>query len=273
MPMRDDMGKVLVERPRVRSGFLTGHLGRRYAKRVRQGIETGDGSARCEGIKRRYYGGSCRMKHFNEHLGPLRRFIDSNVGRPWNKVYAEISKQVDSGNVVQKHILTHLFQYVVLDVELIDGEPYRKARNRYVYHNTPLRGPNQWYVCPKSGLLKRAKPETRRQRTQWRNKSEVTTPITWISSTEYLRKGPGGWELVTVKPWPLSWNWGFRNPAPPRVYDVLLQRTMTYTDRQLLSNTYGKRVYAVAVRYIRDRELKNLPITFPRKLTAPNVVR
>src|SRR5207244_2148033 len=90
-------------------------------------------------------------KYFNEHLGPLRRFLHSNVGRPWDKVYSEICQHVDRGNVVQKHILTHLFEYVIVDVEMIDGEPYRKARSRSAYHSNPLRGPNQWYVCPKSG--------------------------------------------------------------------------------------------------------------------------
>ena len=64
-------------------------------------------------------------KFFNEHLSPLRRFLDSNVGRPWDKVYSEICRHVDRGNVVQKHILTHLFDYVVVDTVLIDGEPCR----------------------------------------------------------------------------------------------------------------------------------------------------
>jgi len=84
--MRDDMGKVLVERPRVRGGFVPGRTGRRYVKAVRSGIESGDGSPVQEGIMRRYRGGHGRVKHFNEHLGPLRRFVESNVGRPWDKV-------------------------------------------------------------------------------------------------------------------------------------------------------------------------------------------
>src|SRR5262245_48863884 len=107
--MRADMGKVLVERPRVRAGFVQGRTGRRYAKSVRRGLASEDSSPAREGIKRRYHGGASRMKFFNEHLSPLRRFVDANVGRPWDKVYAEICQHVDRGNVVQKHILTHLF--------------------------------------------------------------------------------------------------------------------------------------------------------------------
>src|SRR5687767_836238 len=112
--MREDMGKVLVERPR---------LGRKRAKwskkgyrtRERNELRTGD-TTRREGIKAR--GGD--TKEFNEHLGPLRRFLDANVGRPWDKVYSEICQHIDRGNVVQKHVLTHLFDYVVTTVVLID---------------------------------------------------------------------------------------------------------------------------------------------------------
>jgi hypothetical protein len=270
--MRADMGKVLVERPRVRAGFVRGRMGRRYDKSVQQGIASGDGSPKCEGMKRRYHGGAARMKHFNEHLGPLRRFIDANVGRPWDKVYAEISRHVDRGNVVQKHILTHLFEYVVVDVELIDGEPYRKARNRSVHADLPLRGPRRWYVCPKSGLLRRAKAVPRRERRKWRQAFGPERPAAWVSKTEFVRRGPGGWELVTVKPWPEPLPWHVRDPRPP-AFDVLLRTVFSQWESERWARYYGKRVYAVAVRPIGKAELDDLPITLPGQLTAPNVVR
>jgi hypothetical protein len=268
MAMREDMGKVLVERPRKRCGFLQGKCGKGYATRVRREMATEDGSPIREGTMRRY--GGRGDKYFNEHLGPLRRFIDSNVGRPWDKVFSEISKHVDSGNVVQKHILTHLFEYVIVNVELIDGEPYRDARNRWAFYNRPLRGPNCWYVCPKSGLLKRAKPQSRRNR---RKMPAPLTPIEWVSATQFVRWEPAGWVLVTVKPWPPEWNNHFRMPPPPKVYDVLLRVKATHDENEHLRSYYGKRVYAVAVRRITQRELERLPITLPGKLTAPNVVR
>ena len=268
--MRDDMGKVLVERPRVRGGFVPGRTGRRYVKAVRSGIESGDGSPVQEGIMRRYRGGHGRVKHFNEHLGPLRRFVESNVGRPWDKVYAEISAHVDCGNVVQKHILTHLFQYVAVDVELIGGEPYHKARSRSAYHTRPLRGPNQWYVCPKTGLLRRAKVVPRRQQRKWRQGFAPAKPEAWVSASQFVRRGPGGWELVTVKPWPESPGDGVRNPPAA---DVLFGISVWHWESDRLTRYYGKRVYAVAVRTLREYELEHLPVTLPGRLTAPNVVR
>src|SRR5438309_9686382 len=32
-------------------------------------------------------------KWLNENLAPLRRYLESNVGRPWSKVYAEIRSE------------------------------------------------------------------------------------------------------------------------------------------------------------------------------------
>lgn len=257
--MRADMGKVLVERPRVRAGFVQGRTGRRYVKSVRQGIASGEGSPACEGIKRRYRGGHGRMKHFNEHLGPLRRYLDSNVGRPWDKVYSEICKHIDRGNVVQKHILTHLFEYVAVHVELIDGEPHAGGRHR-------------WYVCPKSGLLKRAKVESQKERRERRQSAGMPRLVGWVSASQFVRRGPGGWELVTVKPWPESVGWSLPQPRPP-AFDVLFRQVVSQYDGGRLERYYGKRVYAVEVRPLRDAELKDLPVTLPGKLKTPNVVR
>lgn len=262
--MRSDMGKVLVERPRSGSRHLHGKSGKGYKKRVRRELVSEDGGPRREGITRMYGD----LKHFGEHLGPLRRFVDANVGRPWDMVYAEISRHVDRGNVVQKHILTHLFQYVVLDVELIDGEPYRKARDRSAYRNRPLRGPHCWYVCPKTGLLRRAKAEPRRKRRQ------ALTPgrlVAWVSASQFVLQSKGGWQLVTVRPWPEPSPWGGRNPSA--AFDVLFRRAVSSWDGDRLPGFYGKKVYAVAVRTLSAGELEDLPVTLPGKLTAPNVVR
>ena len=154
--MRADMGKVLVERPRITGwGFSPGPA-KGYRKRLQKCLDSGESPPVREGIKRRY---GHATKHFNEHLGPLRRFLDSNIGRQWNKVYAEICKHVDRNNVVQKHILTHLFEYVVVNTVLIDGEPCRGEAYGRSY-GQPLRKSDryhQWYVCPKSGLLRKSK--------------------------------------------------------------------------------------------------------------------
>lgn len=262
--MRADMGKVLVERPRKRCRFARGMCGKGYNTRVRREMASEDGSPNHEGTMRRYNGRG--DKYFNEQLGPLRKFIETNVGRPWDKVYSEICKHVDRGNVVQKHILTHLFQYVAVHVELIDGELYEKPHQHH-YRSSPLRGPNQWYVCPKSGLLKRAKPEPRRKR------RKAGTPgrlVAWVSASQFVLQNKGGWHLVTVKPIPEPSPWGYRQPS---AFDVLFRQVVPSWDDGRRGGFYGKKVYAVEVRPLRASELKDLPVTLPTKLTAPNVVR
>src|SRR6187200_294248 len=103
--MREDMGKVLVERPRLKRRSGDSSPGKGYRRQLQKAFQSDDSLPHREGIKRRY----SNRKVFNENLAPLRRFLQSNVGRPWDKVYAEICQHVDRGNVVQKHVITHLF--------------------------------------------------------------------------------------------------------------------------------------------------------------------
>ena len=86
--MRSDMAKVLVERPR--GGYRC--AGKGYLKDLqRTPIEE---MRSREGIKARARG---NRKWFNDHLGPLRRFLLSNVGRPWDVVYSEICRGLARG--------------------------------------------------------------------------------------------------------------------------------------------------------------------------------
>jgi hypothetical protein len=246
--MRADMGKVLVERPRLGRWRSASRPGKGYRKRLKKCLDAGDSPPAREGIKRRYN----RTKHFNEHLAPLRRFLDANVGRPWNKVYSEICKHVDRGNVVQKHILTHLFEYVVVHTVLIDGQPCRGEAYARLY-GQPLRTSHsyhQWYVCPKSGLLRRSKyvPRERTRREPPRrvalNKSQMCLFLN------------GQWELLTLAPIP-EWHL----PARARAYDVILKRHLSgYGADTEAARVYGANVYATSRRPLSRRELLALPI-------------
>jgi hypothetical protein len=267
--MRADMAKVLVERPRVGSRHLHGKSGKGYKSRVQREMASDDGGLVREGITRMYKG---ELKSFNEHLGPLRRFLDSNVGRPWDKVYADICRHVDRGNVVQKHILTHLFEYVVVSPVLRDGEVYRPPHERWGFRGGPLRGPNCWYLCPKSGLLKRAKADPRKVRRQRRwglaRPGQPERPIGWVDGERCVcRFSGGGWLLVRVVKWVPADEQPGRTRVTPQ--DVLLHDS----DPNRVWRYYGKRVYAVEVRPLRANELESLPVTLPMAIKSPNVVR
>jgi hypothetical protein len=152
--MRSDMAKVLVERPRGGRGVAVGKGYRKELQRTPvEEMRTREGMrARCRH----------NPKWFTDHLGPLRRFLLSEVGRPWNLVYSEICREIGKGFPTREHFLLHVYQYVEKDVILIDGVPCHGAGHE---HGSPLRnyGGRYLYICPKSGLLKKV-PERRKSR-------------------------------------------------------------------------------------------------------------
>jgi hypothetical protein len=154
--MRNDMDKLLCERPR-RHECCGGNKGYRSFVQT-HGLEAEGRRGKLKGLWR---GGS---KHLNENLAPLKRYLRANVGRPWDKVFAEMSRHIRADSAVQLHILQHLWQFVERHVE-IDGEIVRHRTNtwcgRNELHDRTL------YVCPRTGLLReyrrrRAAPSPRR---------------------------------------------------------------------------------------------------------------
>ena len=125
--MRSDMHKVIVERPRRRG------LGK-PAGRIPRELEA---LPTKESLRRRYgyYG-----KEFNEHLGPLRRFLAQQVGRPWNNVYRDICKGLRAGHPVHDHVRLHVFDYVALE-SLRDHD---RAKKRWT----------MFYVDARTGILR-----------------------------------------------------------------------------------------------------------------------
>jgi len=155
--MRPDMPKIAVERPRYghRDRYPRGHLLSQYGNDL-------EAHPRHEAMSWRRYG----SKSFSDNLAPLYRFLRTNVGRPWDKVWSEMCAHISFDNPVQKHVLGHVFGIVEAHVELRGREPYTLSRPWLQPHG-PLRGHGRWptlYVCPKSGLLKQAKHERRRRR-------------------------------------------------------------------------------------------------------------
>jgi hypothetical protein len=248
--MRADMGKVLVERPRLGRRRAATWPGKGYRKQLRKYFQAGDSPPQCEGMKKSYnwYG----TKHFNEHLGPLRRFLNSNVGRPWDKVYSEICQHVDRGNVVQKHILTHLFDYVVTNVILIDGEPCQGEAYARQY-GQPLRTTGrwyQWYVCPKSGLLRKSKYVPRE------HKKPTPPRLVKLNNKQVCVDRGGVWELISVT------LVAKHAPHYAPAYDAILQRGIDargpVTSEEVID--HGTIRYTLSRRVLSQKELLAMPI-------------
>jgi hypothetical protein len=245
--MRSDMAKVIVERPRIGSrdhGKTKGY--RRTLQRLGD-----EGLARREGMKRRSGGGT---KFLNEHLGPLRRYLDSQVGRPWDQVFAEICAHIDRDSAVQDHVRDHVADYVTTHVVLIDGVPCSNEGDRS--HGQPLRRMawwrrRHWYVCPRTGILRRVELPVRPRNAP---PAPVDRPAyVRVSETLQCRWIDGAWHLVGLRPLPLE-----RNQCPDR--DVVLDRPVAEIDAAMACKHYGAKVYATGKRLLTRRELRQLPV-------------
>jgi hypothetical protein len=144
--MRSDMAKVVTEAPR------RGHANpsRKWGRRLRKNeYELDDhGPARASSARRRQYDDP---KDFSDVLGPLRRYLRKQVGRPWNKIWSEITQTLDSRSLTGLHIFDHI-RWEVEEKAWIgeDGRVYRKRQWGAV---VPVDG---LYVHPLSGLLRSA---------------------------------------------------------------------------------------------------------------------
>jgi len=142
--MRQDMNKVIVERPR--RGWRTRKLNRAKLKAL------GEDQPSRIGVRRQRKTNGTQTKFLNENLAPLKRFLGKQVGRPWDKVYSELRENVSPDNAVQMHILEHLDDFVARPSIGRTGEWIWPNRFRWI--GGVKKG--QLYVHPRDGLLKRA---------------------------------------------------------------------------------------------------------------------
>lgn len=226
--MRSDMAKVIVERPRIGHGAASQPKG--YRKRLQKhGLDV----TPREGMRGKWRE---RTKWFNEHLGPLRRYIRSQVGRPWNKVHAEICQHLRPDSVVQAHVLTHLYQYVQVHVVLRDGRPcYGEGRQ----FGRQLR--DDWfYVCPSSGLLRLVKRK--------RLDNSVGSRIRGEEDRQYHQRD-GVWHEVKLRPIP---------DEPVGCWDAWIGERVVCISRQTLIAMYGRLAYALSVRPLQTSESRQV---------------
>ena len=105
--MRRDMARVIVERPRIRT------RNERQGRACRPDDLPQRESIRRPHVLRR------SEKSLNENLAPLRRYLERQVGRPWDNVYSEIAANLRVDNTVQQHLRDDIGDFVAL------GEPPR----------------------------------------------------------------------------------------------------------------------------------------------------
>ncbi len=249
--MRPDMSEVLIERPRY------GHALRypRAWTRNRWTTTDDDHGPRVEAM-----GGFYREKNFDDHLGPLRRYLQSNVGRPWSKVRSEMAEHLRPASTVQRHVMEHVWGFVIERTwhdeagVLWGSDPY--GRPTIVGGAWSRR--SQFYVHPKTGLLLRA-PMTPRKRKKDRRQAEVDPNVRWVSPRLQHRKIDGIWFEVELAPLPEStrspWSLG------PPVWDVAARRLvrrrgLVWNDPHSMADEWRQGRYASAMRQLSRKEIR-----------------
>jgi hypothetical protein len=128
--MRADLHKVLTERPRRGSD----------SRNLKTGVHFKDYDAAKEDqyslpkrgkmlMASRELGPHDESKDFTDKLGPLRRWLQSQVGRNWDRVYSEIKQAFPNTNKQNHHLIeTHLMHEIERNVLV---EKSRKGRRVY----------------------------------------------------------------------------------------------------------------------------------------------
>src|SRR5947208_10890690 len=138
--MRQDMYRVVIERPR----FGHANRSRKWGRRVDEHYE---GPTFVSSARRRQYG--WHSKELSDLINPLVRYLHKQVGRPWDKVYSEIKAALPKG-LHADHIWSHVKSEVQMHCWEEDGKIWYVPRylGRYAAEVDGL------YVHPRTGLLR-----------------------------------------------------------------------------------------------------------------------
>jgi hypothetical protein len=199
------MAKKLCERPRTNDGWGRMDTYVRNNKiRVQELEEDEDGGGNVildvddSGRSRHPMSIGRGSKVLGENLAPLYRFLDKQVGRPWDKVYSEIREQVSANSATQIHILEHAethvrgFQETLIIKE--DGKIYN-GNYGYELSNDEL------YIHPETKILCRYKTDKKKYLYKfWQNVHNVKEKdILKIEDCIYFAKMNGTWYEITYE--------------------------------------------------------------------------
>jgi hypothetical protein len=245
------MYKVIVERPRDWKG------GDRQAVQRRDDF---DGPMQL-GMRAGYAG-----RFLNENLAPLRRYLRAQVGRPWNKVFSEISAGIDRRNTVQQHIHQHIDDFIAIRVgvrndRLIDLDRLSSFRAGELRQ--------ELYVDPVTGLIRVNKEYRARHRElvegRQQQQAQLVARRRILNDRAVLLRLDDLWFQITLAEVPAGravervvQGQCKKKIVYDRRYDVVLRREISlYEDAQERERLYGSAaMYATSKRQLSKREMK-----------------
>ena len=102
--MREDMYKVVINRPRHASRFAT--------KAKLRYLAGHDVPSRITGKQIFRYKKKAITKSFSDHVMPLKRYLFSQRGGKWDDVFSEVCARLDTGSTVKMHVHEHIDQFI-----------------------------------------------------------------------------------------------------------------------------------------------------------------
>ncbi|MES1200794.1 MAG: hypothetical protein ABUS57_05035 [Pseudomonadota bacterium] len=236
------MAKIIVERPRWGHGLRTQRGGRSRA------LVDDDGNPLPARELTRY---PRREKSLNENLNPLKRYLASQVGRPWDKVYSEISAHLRPTSTVQQHVRDHLDDFVARDCRMKDGVVVALSRRAFGGELPISEDWRLFYVHPRTGLLRRnvkrmTYPQARKARLEAEKRERAKRAVDIDAKTQLHLFDDGAWWEVKL---------ALFSPSTPVVEpDVVLRTGLTQLSAGEL---YGRGdLRAIAKRQLSKAEMK-----------------
>ena len=226
------LGAIVIERPR--SGM---RMSSRKLKGVKKRMRKLTQEASEDGLLSPYLiKVRDKSKCLSDHLGPLRRFLRSHVGQPWNAVYSKLCKQLDTNTMAGQHVLSHVWDYVERHTVIIEGVLYCKPKWGSFH---PLEGHyrDRFYIHPETGILCAVDKRPRKP------KKQPQTDILVVDTYHQYRKLNEIWYLVTFAELPATTGY---------VMDVL-RGAVSYLNADYVS---GHRVYAVSKKQCNKKEIR-----------------
>lgn len=228
------MKKVVLERPRGQSNvpnrkfgarlrYLPGHDYEEQLKRV--------------GISASYRDYGYAEKWLRDLLGPLHRFLQKNIGQPWDKVYGEICSTLDRREITGHHLISHLKTDVETNCFMGAGGKVFYLRVYGDQYEV-----DDFYVHPETRLLCRALPPDKRALKRQRLLAE---DVTWlkIDETRGYRKHEEIWYHAYFRNIFVSYR-----QQPGMVRDIFLKKDVPLT--------YGWNLVLVTKKQCNRNELK-----------------
>jgi len=250
--MRPDMHKVVIERPRWNPG---------RGKQGRRANLPDELLPKFEGIKRPH----TNRKGLTDLLGPLKRWLQSQVGRPWNDVYSEACAVIKADSVIRAHVKTHLLEFVerhtfmhngtvsVLDTSYRGLGIIAVMDRRYGY--------SRFFIHPETGLLQGIPPRSRKALRAERRTARAEI-FRWLDCNFALKKIEGIWFACQFRIIPPEGRF--------KAYDHALGQEV---GRGGLLRRDGQYLHCVAKRQLARRELRRYAVRNTYIETQPSTGR